>query len=107
MQLFKTVVTNGSTIPIDTLSCGDGAWLVPHWMATGDALSLTPDRMIRIDALSSRKYKALRPWDYHLLDCIPNSVLDGPAAVGGASEFVVIGRPHHIVRNICSESSYG
>jgi len=108
MQIFKTIVTNGTTIlPVDTISYADGLWLVPHWIATGDGSSLTPDRIIRIDVLSLRKLEPPQPWDYHLLDCVPNNVLDGPLAVSDAGQFLVIGRPQHIVRNICSESSYG
>ncbi len=108
MQIFKTIVTNGTTIlPIDTISYEDGLWLVPHWIATGDGLCLTSDRIIRIDVLSLRKLKPPQPWEYHLLDCVPNSVLDGPLAVSDASQFVVIDRPKHIIRNIFVESSHG
>lgn len=46
MQIFKTVVTNGTTIlPIDTLSYGEDGLCVPHWIATVDGLCLTPDRI--------------------------------------------------------------
>jgi hypothetical protein len=108
MQIFKTIVTNGTTIlPIDTISYGDGLRLVPHWIATGDGLGLMPDRIIRIDVLSLRKLEPPQPWEYHLLDCVPNSVLDGPLAVSDASQFVVIDRPKHIIRNLCIESSHG
>jgi hypothetical protein len=32
MKIFKTVVSNGTTIlPIDTISYEGGLWLVPHW----------------------------------------------------------------------------
>lgn len=80
MQIFKTIVTNGATIlPLDTILNADGLWIVPHWIAAGDGSSLTPDRIIRIDVPSLRKLELPRPWDYHLLDCIPNNVLDGPA----------------------------
>ena len=85
MQIFKTIVTNGTTIlPIDTISYGDGLWL----------------RIIRIDVLSLRKLEPPQPWEYHLLDCVPNSVLDGPLAVNDARQFVVIDRPKHIIRNL-------
>jgi hypothetical protein len=108
MQIFRTIVTNGTTIlPIDTISYGDGLWLVPHWIATGDGQCLTPDRITRIDGLSLRKLEPPQPWEYHLLDCVPSSVLDGPLAVSDASSFVVIDRPQHIIRNICVESSHG
>jgi hypothetical protein len=108
MQTFKTIVTNGKTIlPIDAISYGDGLWLVPHWIATGDGLGLMPDRIIRIDVLSLRKLELPQPWENHLLDCVPNSVLDGPLAVRDASQFVVIDRPKHIIRNFCIESSHG
>ena len=108
MQIFKTIVTNGATIlPIDTISYGDGLWLVPHWIAKGDGLGLMPDRIIRIDVLSLRKLEPPQPWDYHLLDCVPNSVLNGPLTVSDARQFVVIDRPKHIIQNICIESSHG
>src|ERR1700722_5708282 len=108
MQIFETIVTNGTTIlPIDTISYGDGLWPVPHWIATGDGLCLTPDRIIRSDVLSLRKLELPQPWDYHLLDCVPKSVLDGAIAVSDASQFAVIDRPKHIVRNICIEPSHG
>src|ERR1700737_25654 len=106
MQIFKTIVTNGTTIlPIDTISYGDGLWLVPPWVATGDRPWLTPDRIIRIDVLSLRKLKPPQPWDSHLLDCVPNSVVNGPLTVSDARQFMVIDRPKHIIQNICIESS--
>lgn len=108
MQILKTIVTNGTTIlPIDTISYGDGLWLVPHWIATGDGLGLMPDRIIRIDVLSLRKLEPPQPWEYHLLDCVPNRVLDGPLAARDASQFVVIDRPKDIIRNFCNEPSHG
>jgi hypothetical protein len=106
MQIFDTIVTNGTTIlPINTISYGDGLWLIPHWIAMGDGLM--PDRIIRIGVLSLRKLEPPQPWEYHLLDCIPNSVLDGSLTVSDASQFVVIDRPKHIIRNLCIESSHG
>jgi len=88
MQIFETIVTNGTTIlPIDTISYGDGLWPVPHWIATGDGLCLTPDRIIRSDVLSLRKLEPPQHWDYHLLDCLPNSVLDEPIAVSDVSSW--------------------
>jgi hypothetical protein len=76
MQIFKTVVTNGTTIlPIDTLCYEEDGLCVPHWIATVDGLCLTPDRIIRRDVLSLRKHKPPRLWNYDLLDC-PNSALD-------------------------------
>jgi hypothetical protein len=108
MQFSKTIVTNGTTIlPIDTISYGDGLWLIPRWIATGDGLGPMPDRIMRIDVLSLRKLEPPQPWEYHLLDCVPNSVLDGPLAVSDASQFVVIDRPKHIIGNLCIESGHG
>lgn len=101
MQIFKTIVTNGTTVlPIDTIPYGDGLWLVPQWMASGDGPHLAPDRVIRIDVLSLKKLEPPQPWDYHLLDCVPNSVLYGPLTASDACQFVVIDRPKHIIRNI-------
>jgi hypothetical protein len=108
MQILKTIVTNGTTIlPIDTISYEDGLWLVPNWIATGDGLGLTPDRIIRIDVLSLRKLKPPHPWEYHLLDCVPNRVLDGSLAARDARQFVVIDRPKDIIRTLCNEPSHG
>src|ERR1700676_3088780 len=90
-----------------TISYGDGLWLVPHWIVTGDRPCLTPDRIVRIDVLSLRKRKPPQPRDYHLLDCVPNSLLNGPLTVSDARQFVVIDRPKHIIQNICIESSHG
>src|SRR5258707_14801233 len=99
MQIFKTIVTNGATIlPIDTISYGDGLWLVPHWIGTGDGLGLMPDRIIRIDVLSLRKPEPPQPWEYHLLDCVPNSVLDGPLGVKDGRQFGGIGPPKTLNR---------
>lgn len=101
MQVFKTVVTNGKTIlPIDTIAYQGGLWLVPHWIATTDGRSFTPDRMIRIDMLSLRKLDPPQPWNYHLLDCVPDDVLVGPLSLTDTAPFEVVERPKHIVRDI-------
>src|SRR5258708_18699872 len=81
MQIFKTIVTNGTTIlPIDTISYGDGLWLVPGWIGTGGGLGLMPDRIIRIDGRSLRKLQRPQPWEYHLLHCGSHSVRGGTPA---------------------------
>ena len=106
MKVFKTVVSNGMTVlPIDTISHEGGLWLVPHWIVTPDGQCLMPDRMIRIDLLSLRKLQPRDPWDYHLLDCVPDQVLIGPLAAGESSSFEIIDRPRHIMREIGSFDS--
>lgn len=101
MKVLKTVVSNGKTIlPIDTIPHEGGLWLVPHWIITSDGQSLMPDRMIRIDLLSLRKLQPRGPWDYHLLDYIPDDVLSGPHVAANGKPFEVIDRPGHVTRDI-------
>ena len=101
MQVLKTIVTNGATIlPIDTIPYEGGLWLVPHWTPTPDGQFVTPDRIIRIDGLSLKKLSPPQPWEYHLLDLVPNGVLDGSVPTGDAGRFVIIDRPRQIVRDI-------
>lgn len=101
MQVLKTIVTNGTTIlPVDTIAYAEGLWLVPHWVVAPDGRGLAPDRIIRIDRLALRKLGPPQPWDYHLLDRIPYSVLDGALTAGEAAPFEIIDRPKHIVRDI-------
>jgi len=106
MKVFKTVVSNGTTIlPIDTISYEGGLWLVPHWIITPDGRGLMPDRMIRIDLLSLRKLQPREPWDYHLLDYVPDDVLVGRLATDDGRPFEVIDRPGHVTRDIGSFDS--
>ena len=100
MQVLKTIVTNGATIlPIDTITYEGSLWLVPQWKTTPDGY-LTPDSIIRIDVLTLKKLDPPQPWEYHLLDRMPDGVLDGPIPASDAKRFVVIDRPRDIVRDL-------
>jgi hypothetical protein len=106
MKILKTIVSNGATtLPIDTISYTGGVWLVPQWIASPDGRCLVPDRIVRIDRLSLRALQQ-QPWDYHLLDHVPNDVLFGARAVVGASPFEVIDRPADVTRDIDSFDSW-
>jgi hypothetical protein len=62
MQIFKTIVTNGAIIlPIDTISYGDGLWLVPHWIATGDASVSADDTNDTVRYGRTKKANETRP----------------------------------------------
>jgi hypothetical protein len=101
VKIFKTVVTNGAAIlPIDTISYKEGLWLVPNWVPARRPECLMPARMVRIDRLSLRKLHAQLPWDYHLLDRVPDDVLIGSTDPEDGA-FEIIERPQDVVREIC------
>jgi hypothetical protein len=106
MKIFKTVVASGAAIvPVDTISYEGGLWLVPCWTPASDRQCLMPARMIRIDLLSLRKLHPRLPWDYHLLDHVPDDVLGGAVAANDCGPFEIIDRPKNVVREIGSFDS--
>jgi hypothetical protein len=106
MKIFKTVISNGAEIlPIDTIAYRGGLWLVPHWVSSSRPQCLMPDRMVRIDLLSLRKLNSRLPWDYHLLDRVPDDVLVGSTSSESGS-FEIIDRPKDVVREIGSSDEW-
>jgi hypothetical protein len=77
----------------------------PSLVIAPDEQCPMPDRMIRIDLLSLRKLHPQQPWDYHLLDYVPDHVLVGGVATADIRPFEVIDRPKCVMRDIGSFES--